>query len=64
MEVNDQLQAPAALPKEVKPPKLIGQKKPRRPRAGLDTVKKRKTSCPCRELNPESSVVQPRHYSD
>jgi hypothetical protein len=28
------------------------------PRAGLDAVEKRETSCPCRESNPDSLVVQ------
>jgi hypothetical protein len=29
------------------------------PRVGLDDVKKRKMSCPCREFNPDSSAVRP-----
>jgi hypothetical protein len=29
------------------------------PRAGLDSVKKRKISFPCRDSNPSSSSVQP-----
>jgi hypothetical protein len=33
---------------------------------GLDTVEKRKIHRPCRELNPDSSAVQPavRRYTD
>jgi hypothetical protein len=30
-----------------------------RPRAGLDTMEKRKLSCPYQESNPDSTVVQP-----
>jgi hypothetical protein len=29
-----------------------------RPRAGLDAVEKKNSSCPCQEPNPESSAVQ------
>jgi hypothetical protein len=29
------------------------------PRAGLDVMEKRKIPCPCLELNPDSSVIQP-----
>jgi hypothetical protein len=30
------------------------------PRASLDAVKKKKISCPCWDLNPSSSVIQPQ----
>jgi hypothetical protein len=58
MEVSGQLHAPAALPPEKQPPVPIirgwvG------PRAGLDVTEKIEISCPCRESNPDSWVVQP-----
>jgi hypothetical protein len=48
MGVSDQIQATAALT----PRGWVG------PKAGLD-IMKIKISCPCRELNHDSSIAQP-----
>jgi hypothetical protein len=57
MEVSAQLHAPAALhPRKQPPVPTVGGWVG--PRAGLDVMKKRIFSCPYRESNPDSSVVQ------
>jgi hypothetical protein len=59
MEVSGKLHALVALPGGTPPgTNCIGGWVG--PRAGLDAVKRRKISCPCRESNPSSFVVQYR----
>jgi hypothetical protein len=51
MEVTDQLHVPAALLPGIEPLVPIVQVGPR---SGLDAVKKKQISCPCRKSSPDS----------
>jgi hypothetical protein len=56
MEVSGQIHATAALPPGKDPPIHIGWVITR---AGMDAVKQRKISYPCRELNPDNPACSP-----
>jgi hypothetical protein len=58
MEMNGQLNVPAALPPHKEPAAPIGFEA-QRVTDSLPAVEKRKFSSPCQELNLDSSVIQP-----
>jgi hypothetical protein len=53
MDVSGQVHAPAAIPRWRDPPRTHWIGGWMGPRAGLDTVAKRKIPSPCRESNPD-----------
>jgi hypothetical protein len=65
MEVTGQLHAVAALP-QGKSPRYLYDKRQGGPRAGLETVSKRKILSPRREWNPDHPIIQPvaQPYTD
>jgi hypothetical protein len=64
MEVSGQLHAPAGLlsRETTSGTHWIGGWVG--PRAGLEVMEKRKTSCPYREPNPDSSAIHPVAYTN